>query len=318
MVSNRYFPYFRGKQFELITVRENARLIAEAGFIPIIEPVRRPLSGLSRTLEAVSSEGGSAVVVVNPQHGAHSQNSEEIEALLSNEFGSTETICPGVVLANQSVNHVATLCTAHAEQGLTLIHAGYQHVRGLAEFLLSSRTRIARHVFIEDYCGRLYRRHWIEGQRILVRDGFQRRLNRDHPPVEVFSDLHITYQEEGMDGFGDFLMVGDAFSETGGPAYAVAIHITFINPNEDDQMFIHHFVSDRTDTPTDPAGKFSEALEKLAAEVEQSDTLVTRTEAVEEFIELHHRGHFPGLGYVKKLSMRHHIATLAEYFDDGD
>ena len=121
-----------------------------------------------------------------------------------------------------------------------------------------------------------------------------------------------------MDGFGDFLMVGDAFSETGGPAYAVAIHITFINPNEDDQMFIHHFVSDRTDTPTDPAGKFSEALEKLAAEVEQSDTLVTRTEAVEEFIELHHRGHFPGLGYVKKLSMRHHIATLAEYFDDGD
>ena len=30
-----------------------------------------------------------------------------------------------------------------------------------------------------------------------------------------------------MDGFGDFLIVGDDYSDTGGPAYAVAIHLTF-------------------------------------------------------------------------------------------
>jgi hypothetical protein len=29
---------------------------------------------------------------------------------------------------------------------------------------------------------------------------------------------------------------------------------------------------------------------------------------------LHADGHFPGLGYVKKLSMSHHIETLAHYF----
>ena len=83
-------------------------------------------------------------------------------------------------------------------------------------------------------------------------------------------------------------------------------------------MFIHHFVSDRSDTPTDPAGKFSEALEKLVQEIDRSSTLVTRTEALGEFVGLHHRGHFPGLGYVKKLSMKHHIETLAEYFRNGD
>jgi hypothetical protein len=31
-----------------------------------------------------------------------------------------------------------------------------------------------------------------------------------------------------MDGFGDFLIVGDDYSESGGPAYAIAIHLTFI------------------------------------------------------------------------------------------
>ena len=27
-----------------------------------------------------------------------------------------------------------------------------------------------------------------------------------------------------------------------------------------------------------------------------------------------HTKHFPGLGYVKKLSMKHHIETLADFF----
>lgn len=52
--------------------------------------------------------------------------------------------------------------------------------------------------------------------------------NADYPPIEEFSDLHITFGEEGMDGFGDFLIVGDDYTEGGGPAYAVAIHLTFL------------------------------------------------------------------------------------------
>ena len=41
---------------------------------------------------------------------------------------------------------------------------------------------------------------------------------------------------------------------------------------------------------------------------------VLETSAVKEFRMLHKQGHFPGLGYVKKLSMNHHIETLADYF----
>lgn len=60
-----YYPYFRGKQFELIAIRESAELIARSGFVPIIEPVRESLGGLNKTLEFLAEAGAGAIVVVN-------------------------------------------------------------------------------------------------------------------------------------------------------------------------------------------------------------------------------------------------------------
>lgn len=121
-----------------------------------------------------------------------------------------------------------------------------------------------------------------------------------------------------MVGFGDFLIVGDVYSESGGPAYAVAIHLTFIDPDKDDVMYIYHFVSDTRDTPTDPAGKFAQALAKLIEKLDSGTSHILETEAIKEFRTLHEKGHFPGLGYVKKLSMKHHIETLAAYLCRAD
>jgi hypothetical protein len=118
-----------------------------------------------------------------------------------------------------------------------------------------------------------------------------------------------------MQGFGDFLIVGDEYSESGGPAYAIAIHLTFIDPDQDDLMQIYHFKSDQQSTPTDPAGKFAEALEVMMETIgPPGSSKVYETSAIKEFRMLHTQGHFPGLGYVKKLSMNHHIETLAHYF----
>ena len=63
----------------------------------------------------------------------------------------------------------------------------------------------------------------------------------------------------------------------------------------------------------DPAGKFAQALNKLVKELESGKSKLLGTSAIKEFRELHTKGHFPGLGYVKKLSMKHHIETLADY-----
>ena len=169
------------------------------------------------------------------------------------------------------------------------------------------------HIFVEDSCSKLYRRRFANSHRVLLRDGFDRKTNREYHPVDHFSDLHITYEDEGVDSFGDFLIVGNEYTETGGPAYAVAIHLTYIDGGQDDDMFVRHYISDRTTSPTDPAGKFAEALRKMVTEIDADERPILVTDAVGEFRRLHADEHYPGLGYTKKLSMQHHIEVLAAY-----
>ena len=311
-----YHPYLRGKQFELLAVREAASTLASAGFVAVIEPVRESLNGLTRSLEALRDAGASAIVIVNPCHGDHRDGGAGIASLLEREFRGIDTIRPGVLLRSETPpSGVADLLSPYADQDLVVIHSGFTDPKAVVDALRGHDGPVTN-VFVEDQTNMLYRRHF-SGSRILVRDGFERKRNSDYGGVDNFSDLHATFSELGMTGYGDFLTVGDHYSEGGGPAYAVAIHLTFIDPTQDDAMFIYHFVSDSNDTPTDPAGKFAQALAKLVRTVSQRDSHVFESSAVAEFRELHERGHFPGLGYVKKLSMKHHIETLADYHRSG-
>lgn len=309
-----YHPYFRGKQYELITIRETAALMAEMKFVPIIEPVKEALNGLKRTLNAVVEANGQAIVIVNPRHGDYSGDGESLSTWLADEFPGNRCISPGILLKDEmSTVDVLEFCQVHEGNHLTLIHAGFSDPKGLAE-ALGAKAQNMRHVFFEADCGKLYRKHFMSSDRVLIRDGFERRKNREYPGMELFSDLHVTFDEESMTGFGDFLIVGDDYSEIGGPAYAIAIHLTFIDNDKDDQMYIYHFISKRQDTPKDPAGKFAEALEKMIKKLDAIGSKVFPSEAVREFRKLHVDRHFPGLGYLKKLSMQHHIETLANYF----
>lgn len=306
-----YHPYFRGKQFELITIRETATLMANSGFTPIIEPVREGLSGLERTLNAVCEAKGSAIVVVNPYHGDHADDGESISVLLNENFLDKEGVSAGILLTGGvSVEDAVACYEMHKDHEPTFIHAGFTDAKGLAGALNDT----TKHIFFEAHTGKLYWRHFKGSKRILLRDGFRRRRNADYPESERFSDLHLTYSEEGMDGFGDFLIVGDDYSESGGPAYAVAIHLTYVEPNQEDVMYIYHFVSTSNDTPTDPAGKFAQAQKKLITKLDSGASNLFEGDAIKEFRNLHAKGHFPGLGSVKKLSMKHHIETLANYF----
>jgi hypothetical protein len=309
-----YHPYFRGKQFELLCVREMAPVLKQADFRPIVEPVRDTLGGLSRALDAVVEAGGRAVLIVNPHHGDLSDSGAPLSDLLKEKYLGMPGISAGILLENDMTAAQAMKCYRdHASHSPVLIHSDFAEGKMLAE-KLGKQSGDQCHVFDEKYCGKLYQRHFAGGHRVLLRDGFERKKNREYELLEPFSDLHATFQDEGMNGFGDFLIVGDDFSESGGPAYAVAIHLTFIDPDQDDSMWIYHFVSDRQDTPKDPAGKFAEALDKMMKVLNRPKSKILETAAVKEFRDLHRQGHFPGLGYVKKLSMNHHIETLADYF----
>lgn len=309
-----YHPYFRGKQYDLLTVRELAPLLKAAGFRPIIEPVRETLTGLQKTLDTVVSAGGQAIVVVNPHHGDLSATGETVTDLLKTEFLHPD-ISAGILL-NEGTTLKSALASfkTHEAHAPVFIHSGFTEAKALSD-KLGAPSKDRCHVFVDRQSGKLYQKHFKGCYRVLLRDGFfRRKRNSDYPSVEPFSDLHATFSDEGMDGFGDFLIVGDDYTDSGGPAYAVAIHLTFIDPDQDDAMYIYHFISKRQDTPTDPAGKFAEALDAMMGVINKANSKVLETNAVKEFRILHQERHFPGLGYVKKLSMNHHIETLAHYF----
>lgn len=308
-----YYPYFRGKQYELIAMRECAGLMASVGFVPIVEPVKEALGGLERTLGAICDAGGEAIVIVNPDHGDLKHDGENIPHFIRTKF-DLHAISAGILLKNgMDSDQAMQYCKNNRDSKIALVHSGFTEPRVLSERLLGDSVEISRHIFIDQHAGRLYRQRFERSPGILIQNGFHRQRNADYPEIEKFSELHLTYSYEKVSGFGDFLIVGDEYSESGGPAYAVAIHLTFINPLDEDTMYIYHFVSDTNDTPTDPAGKFAQALRKLVEKLNSGNSNLLETAAVKEFRELHTKGHFPGLGYVKKLSMIHHIETLATY-----
>lgn len=306
-----YHPYLRGKQYELICVKENAELLSVSGFCPIIEPVRDDLGSLIRCLSEVEKYGGRARVVANPgcgplKGGFPKDFKEGLSALIEGSKGLS-WLYRSQGLIDKSV--------AIPVGNAAVLHDGPADGADVRKFGVNSGVVLTPNIFIDNKDpGTLYRRQFKAEERVLLRDGFRRKKNSEYlePEIEHFSDLHLTYEEEGMQGFGDFLTVGDYYADGGGAAYAVAIHLTFVDEDNESSMFIRHFVSDSNLTPADPAGKFSEALDKLAGAVRAPGSKILQTEAVDEFLELHDRSHYPGLGYVKKLSMQHHMELMAE------
>src|SRR5579862_4629897 len=216
--SYMYHPYFRGKQYELITIREMAFLMRVADFRPIIEPVREGLTGLEKALNAVADCGGKAVLIVNPHHGDLSGDGASLTKLLKDKFLDLPGISAGILLKPEMhADEVLELYEEHAKHSPVLIHAGFTDAKGLSEGL-GKPNKSQSHVFIDGQSLELYQRQFRGAHRVLIRDGFKRQRNASYPPVEAFSDLHAVYEDKNLDGFGDFLIVGDDFQESGGPA----------------------------------------------------------------------------------------------------
>ncbi len=310
-----YYPYLRGKQFELILLRENAEFLADNNIHPIIEPVKSDFKALIRIMKVLNEKKVDCTLIVNPKAGQKPiKTSNILNELIDDSFKNYDNLLIGYILhAESNITNLITLLKKYSTFNFSILHDGYINGKEAAN-AIEGYNNIKNHVFIDGSSGKLYQRHLKKDgiKRVLIRNGFkQRKKNSLYPPNERFSDLHITFPDEGMDGFGDYLIVGDDYVETGGPAYAVAIHLTYLD--NDDDMFIYHFISDQTDSPTDPGGKFLEALKKLVNAINKPKTVIFKSRACSEYLELSRKKHYPGLGYVKKLSMQHHIELIAEY-----
>ncbi|EPQ8264266.1 sce7725 family protein [Vibrio alginolyticus] len=301
-----YYPVLRGKQFELIALRELATVLSNTEFCPIIEPVRQKMDSLGKTISHLNKENLEPIVVVNPYLGDFSDASGKIsieKSLRSTIEGLRFTPCfstKGLSSSELSslISSTSTPFAVFVEEGL---NKDIVSLLSDASLVISNKYHRAAFKSLS--------------QVVVVEDSFSRATkNSDYPDKSYFSDRHTDYKEgENVVGFGDYTITGNGFLESGGPAYVVAIHLSYIDPDEFNAMYVRHFKSYDDKSPTRPGDKFGDALDKLINFTNDNPDLFNDTIGLDGFRRLKSEDHFPGLGQIKKLSIQHHIETLSKY-----
>lgn len=303
-----YYPFLRSKQFELIALRELAPILPPDKFNPIIEPVRDNIRSLIKTIIALNENNITPLIVMNPEVGDYQSNS----ALLLEQL-NTES-------ENISFHPCINVNTENRYNELTSYYLGSNtpYVAsfngGIDQDLINSHTSAINTIVDVNTSPAILA---LLNNLILQGDFFDKQQrNADYQRESVFSHLHTSnVSMPNVSGFSDFTLLPKAFTEGGGPAYVVTIHASYIDYSRFNEMFVRHYSSADNRSPSNPAGKFSEALGLLIIDATNDPSIFYRSTGMNEFITLHSTGHFPGLGTVKKLSIKHHIETICNYLE---
>ena len=307
-----YFPYLRGKQYELLALKELASLLGGQQHVtPIIEPVRPAIgSGLDRCLLALMDAAVDFVLVLNPSVGE--LRSSDVSPDLSNYLAQQERSATWNLglLVDESADVDALVASYRAairpqQQRLTLIHRGI--AKGLDRLpALTSDLRRNFDVIDDRWRRRYFRELLVSSDGVTLRDGFPGEernsayLARDE---SVFSDDHLFYAEESWYGFSDYVTVGEPYSDGGFTPRAVSIHWTYeLQPGG--PVMVRHFTSESNGDTSNVGGKFLEAVGKLVAFLNAHDV---HTQASEVMRAHAANSTYPGLGIVKKLSIQNHL-----------
>ena len=307
-----YLPYVRGKQFDLLALKEMApHLAANPQILPVIEPVRARGEALIRCVDALSVADVPVTVVVNPGVGelAGGDGHRSVIALLERCKYRSHLRLAVLVRAGLNVGDVLRAVNASSLASCTidLVHQEFAGAAGVADLVGATSL----HLLHEKAVVRRYRTPPLDGGLVKFEDRFpEQRTNLQYVgvPASLFTDDNIYYAQDGYAGWGDYATIGDVYSEGGSSPRAVAIHLTYLN-RDDDAIWIRHFCSESNEDTADTPGKFGEAVANLVA---FCDGYRLDNPAVAAFRSYASSGAFPGLGMVKKLSIQNHLYVATE------
>jgi len=304
-----YLPILRGKQYELLALREFSSEDRASEIInPIIEPIKSEFKSLGVAASNLLNSAIGTSIVINPSVG-EIKNPEHILRFINE---TTFKDNPNLSLAVHSYTEeqlafVLGLITENDLSGNDIIILHNDVVSKHFSDDIATRFSIKYNFINDKIKSRRYKYQFDETTRVLLEDPFitkQKNVDYLQQDDESFSDLLFTYKDEGFTGFSDYLTIGESYSEGGFLPYAVAIHLTY---ETGDGIRIKHFVSNSNEDYHDTPGKFAEALEKLVA---FTSHLHYKTKAVRILEDLYNRSYYPGLGTIKKLSMLNHLELV--------
>jgi hypothetical protein len=310
-----YLPFLRGKQFELLALRELIALPLNGSKIsPIIEPVKNDLKSIETAIKALWQIQVPVNLIVNPEQGDLKKNYDPIfeamDRLLSLGF---DNVIPTYLIGNEKdfvFFKASATANNYLNTGYSLIHLN--QIASAAELKIIAGTSNLKFNIIHVNHLIALRRGFPIGSLAFLSDPFikqKRNVDYEDSEDEIYSSDCFFYVSEGFAAFADYLTIGSEYIEGGMLPYAVVIHLTYKDQHSDN-IRIKHFLSDNNMDASDTAGKFGEALNKLVAFIDAENI---HTTAAELFRDYHHRGAFPGLGVIKKLSIMHHIELIQDH-----
>lgn len=307
-----YLPFLRGKQFELLALRELTALPLNASKIsPIIEPVKKDLKSIETAIKALHKINVLVQLIVNPEHGDLKKNYDPIfESIERLNAQGIDNIIPTYLIGNErdfSFFKSSATAKAYLTTGYSLIHLN--QISSSAELkAIALASSLKFNVIHVNHLIALKRGYPTVSLAFLSDPFIKQKRNADYVDYEdeIYSSDCFYYKSEGYVAFSDYLTIGAEYIDGGMLPYAVVIHLTYKDPKNDD-IRIKHFLSNSNQDSSDTAGKFGEALDKLVAFIDAENI---HTIASEQFRDYHNRGAFPGLGVIKKLSIMHHIELV--------
>jgi hypothetical protein len=307
-----YYPYLRGRQFELIALREYSQIYQGTNkIVPIIEPVKKAFNSMKLALPLLIQGNVKFALILNPQVGEISK-SLDITDELKEELADQSKWIPAYLLGNNFsevseqifndlYNEVMVICSDKTDTSSSHFD----------EFISSPYIK-----YIVSKENRTLKRKLAHKEKILIRldDNFiAQKRNSDYSVIdeEKFSEEHMFYEEDGYAGFSDFTVLISDFIEGGAAPYAVAIHLTYQKENR--EVWVKHFVSTSNDDRANIQGKFAEAAEKAVLFLDMKDI---HTKASDELREYYNNRAYPGLGMVKKISIKNHLELLNDILNN--
>lgn len=307
-----YFPYLRAKLFELKALKEFFQEHSdEQRIIPVLEPVNDSYSALQSALIYFIELRKQFALVMNPELGDFGHASVAFKFPTEHpEIVHNSDCIPAFIVDENSVGIIDKLAD-YPERSVMLIFQkgadiGKEVVKNLVD---SPKTKIILCPF--DKSPRRTKSYLLGLGKTIVtfEDRFkEQRRNADYlkDEDESFSEAFKYYAEDNYQGFADYTALPSSFTGEGMLPYALAIHLTYLL--SEDQIYIHHFVSDSNRDQSNIRGKFFEAASKVVAFYANGRY---KTPSVEEIIRrAGSETGFPGLGYLKKLSIKNHLELI--------
>lgn len=303
-----YYPYLRGRQYELLALRESVKKdsIISKNILPILEPVRASSTLLSTLSEFIKYEHN-IVVIRKPSVGdfeielsLRNDFKEKYEELIKNPF-----IYYAYILTSKNIDEIFAEVDTINDRNVFFIYDD----SSVAEQISKRMNKANIFSLVPDKS--IFRRKLRN--RIILEDCFNKQdRNADYEKNidEYFSENQLIYLDDEWSGFSDFSIVGDNYTESGFSPKVVAIHMVYFS--NDNILRVHHFLSQNDESIENIPGKFNEALTKLLS-FSYFTQENNKSFALLQFEELKNQEKFPGLGTVKKLSIMHHLELMSNF-----